>query len=284
MSGIETQPAIGTVYLKVANLERQMTFYQDVIGMRIQHQENDSVFLGANGTDHLLALSAKPEARRYNGTTGLYHFAVLVPSRYHLALSLRRLMDTETPLQGASDHLVSEALYLADPEDNGIEIYRDRPRREWYKNGDIQMGTLPMDFQGVMSELNGQDRTWNGLDAGTIMGHIHLHVASIPAAQKFYHDVLNLDVMFNIGTALFLSYDGYHHHIGANTWSGRTPPPPDALGLDKFILHVSPERLDTIRAALPSDFPVEQSKHGFMIHDPSENVIEVGAYDNVGTD
>jgi catechol 2,3-dioxygenase len=143
-------------------------------------------------------------------------------------------------LQGASDHLVSEAIYLADPEGNGIEIYRDRPREAWYKNGQMQMATLPMDAEGVLSEA-ADGAAWDGLPAGTRMGHIHLHVANVQQAAAYYQQTLGMDLMFDVGSAAFLSYDGYHHHVGINIWGVRGLAPDDALGLKDFDLHVSAE-------------------------------------------
>lgn len=186
-----SQPVIGTVYLNVANLKKMLTFYQDIIGLKLHRQEDNTAYLGVGGED-LLALNHTPNAPRVGGITGLYHFAILLPSRAALARSLKRLADTQTPLQGLSDHFVSEAIYLADPEGNGIEIYRDRPRDVWYKNGQLDMGTVAMDVDGVMSTYTDEDTTWNGLPSGTIMGHIHLHVASVPNAEAFINTCLDL--------------------------------------------------------------------------------------------
>ncbi len=272
---------IGTVYLNVTNIDRLTAFYTDVIGLQVQRREGDTVFLGVSGDD-LLALTATPDAKSAPHHTGLYHFALLVPSRYDLARSLRRLADTGTQLQGMSDHIVSEALYLADPEGNGIEIYRDRPRADWYQDGEFQLGTIPLDVRGVMGELDGQIPAWTGMAAGTIMGHIHLHVSTIPATEAFYRDVLGLDIMMNMQTATFMSYAGYHHHIGANIWAGRTPPPPHALGLDKFHLNVpDAATLESILAQIDrADVPIAAHNGGYIVRDPSQNAIVLGAADS----
>ena len=269
------QSTIGTVYLNVANLDRLVTFYTDIIGMREQRRENGTVYLGTGGAP-LLALTERPDYRRVPGSTGLYHFAILVPSRYDLARSLRHLADTATRIQGASDHLVSEALYLADPEGNGIEIYRDRPRSDWYDaQGHFIMGTEPLDTQGVLSALNGEIPEWTGLHADTIIGHIHLHVASLAESEAFYRDQLNLDTMMNLADygAVFMSYEGYHHHVGANIWAGRNPAPPDNLGLDRFVLHL-PEAamLEAILDRFEASPPVPENG-GYLIQDPSHNRI-----------
>jgi catechol 2,3-dioxygenase len=225
-------------------------------------------------------LTATPGGKRVAHATGLYHFAILVPSRPDLARSIQRIAESGTPIQGAADHFVSEALYLADPEGNGIEIYRDRPRSEWYEaDGRFRLGTAELDVQGVMGSLQGQSTEWKGLPAGTIMGHIHLHVGSIPATEAFYRDVMSMDIMMNIGSATFMSYDGYHHHVGGNTWAGRTPPPPDALGLDHYILRVpTRDNLDTILANLANaETAVEQRDDFYVVRDPSQNQIALTA-------
>ena len=141
---------IGTVHLNVKNLEQMVTFYQNTIGLQEHRREGDSVYMGV-GADDLLALHHRPDYVRIAGLTGLYHFAILLPSRADLGKSLNHLIETRTRLQGMSDHYVSEAIYLADPEGNGIEIYRDRPRDDWFINGEMQLTTEPMDFRGVLS-------------------------------------------------------------------------------------------------------------------------------------
>ena len=267
---------IGTVTLNVADIERQLDYYQQVIGLRLIERQKDLAYLGVDGGIPLLALKNKPDGKRYGRTTGLYHFAILVPSRYHLALVFNHLVQNRIRLQGASDHIVSEALYLEDPEGNGIEIYRDRPKEDWQVNGNFQMSTLPLQIDEVMGELTGMPIKWGGLDGGTIMGHIHLHVASIPEVRNFYTGLLGMDEMISMPSATFLSYDGYHHHIGANTWSGNMPPPDDALGLEKFTLYVTPERSEEIRQRLEQGgVAFKQTENGHMVDDPSKNSIEI---------
>lgn len=249
---------IGTVTLRVKDIARMTEFYETVIGLRVQHIEGDTVFMGV-GRHDLLALMHTPHGKHYPRTTGLYHFALLVPTRPDLALALKHLSDTNTPLEGLGDHIVSEAIYLADPEGNGVEIYADRPRDQWYKDGQMQLVTLPVDVNDLMTTLPG--RPFDGLPADTTMGHIHLHVASVPEAEAFYTGTLGMDAMFNVGSAVFLAYDGYHHHIGANTWGGRDAPPDDALGLDHFLLHLDRSHYETI---------VNRTGTGDL-HDPSLN-------------
>jgi catechol 2,3-dioxygenase len=173
----------------------------------------------------------------------LYHFALLVPTRFDLALVLKQFAEMRTPLQGMSDHLVSEALYLADPEGNGIEIYADRPRSAWYRDGEFQLDTIALDIDDLFGELAGRDLTWNGIASGTVVGHMHLHVGSVRQAEQFYTTILGMDTMMNMGSASFISYDGYHHHLGINTWAGSAMTPDDALGLDHWELKLGDEAL-----------------------------------------
>jgi catechol 2,3-dioxygenase len=274
---IHPQTSIGTVSLAVADLERSLGFYEDVIGLQRHRQEGNTAYLGAGGPD-LLQLTEKPGARPVAGTTGLYHFAILVPSRRHLAQSLRRLLETNT-LGGFSDHLVSEALYLSDPDGNGIEIYRDRPRATWsYREGRLQMATDPLDVHNLMAEVAGEDAPWQGLAPGTTIGHIHLQVAHIGQAEAFYSDVLGFDLTTRYGTAAsFLSAGGYHHHIGINTWEsqGAPPPPADATGLRWYTIQLpTQEALDAVVARLwQAHISPEQRDEGIYVEDPAQNGI-----------
>src|SRR5262245_3426208 len=213
---IDANTSVGQAALTVADLQRSERFYCDVLGMRVLSRGDGTLTLTADDATPLLELTELPGARpKPARATGLYHFAVLVPSRLDLARSLRRLAEMHYPLTGASDHLVSEALYLDDPDGNGIEIYRDRPRAEWpHLDGQLQMAVDPLDIDGILGELEHDDRPWNGLDAGTRMGHMHLHVANLRQAEEFYSGVLGFDVMVRYGTsALFVSAGGYHHHL-----------------------------------------------------------------------
>jgi catechol 2,3-dioxygenase len=218
---------IGRVRLRVADLDRVRSYYEHTIGLR-----------GAAAS--LVELIEDPDAPPAPaGSTGLFHLAILVPDRPSLAQAVRRVVESGHRFTGASDHFVSEALYLRDPEGNGIEIYRDRPRSEWEygPNGELKMGTVALDLDAVMSELpDGPDP---GMPEGTTIGHVHLHVADLGAAESFYAGDLGLDVTVrSYPGALFLSRDGYHHHIGLNTWQGEgaPPPPPGSRGLEDFEL------------------------------------------------
>ncbi|MBI1741831.1 VOC family protein [Candidatus Acetothermia bacterium] len=275
---IHPDTTVGPVYLNISDLARSKRFYRDVIGFKTFEHRDDTLTLTADGTSPLLILKGQPGAHpKPRHTTGLYHFAILVPSRADLARSLRRLIDVHYPLQGASDHLVSEALYLADPDGNGIEIYRDRSRDTWtQQNGQVQMTIDPLDTEELLAELKESDHTWNGLSPGTVIGHMHLHVADLRQAEAFYHGVLGFDVMLRYGpSALFLSAGGYHHHIGLNTWAGigAPPPPPDTVGLRQFVVALpNHEELERVAQRVrQAEIATEQTVDGFLIRDPSQN-------------
>ena len=267
---------IGAVHLTIRDLDRSIRFYEAHVGFSLHRRDDRSAWLGAGGPD-LLVLSQCDTAPRVRGTTGLYHFAILVPSRADLSRALRRLVETETVMQGAADHLVSEALYLADEDGNGIEIYRDRPRAEWpFVNGQLQMGADPVDFDALLAEPGGTGG--GGLARGTVIGHVHLHVSRLDDAMRFYVDILGFELMQRYGpSACFVSAGGYHHHIGLNTWAGvgAPPPPPGAIGLKHFDVKLSTDAavtdvLDRIRAA---NIPVESVNGGFLVRDPAKNAV-----------
>lgn len=246
MSVVTPDTEIGTVTLRVANLERAQHFYTESLGLVEIESTPEQAALGAPGSDRpLLRLLGDPDApARPARTTGLFHFAVLVPNRLELARSLNRVLAAGWQLSGASDHLVSEAIYLNDPEGNGIEIYRDRPRSEWRRSasGEVEMATLPLDLRGLMAELRGEEAPGPArVAARTKIGHVHLNVSDLAAAERFYSDELGFDVMVRgYPGALFVAAGGYHHHIGLNTWNGAgaAAPPPGSLGLDHFEILV----------------------------------------------
>lgn len=272
-------PTVGTVFLRVADQARMTAFYEDAIGLRVHRTEGDTVYLGAGGPD-LLALIARPGAPRATRVAGLYHVAFLVPTRRDLGRILHHFIATGTPLQGGADHHVSEAVYLADPEGNGIEIYRDRPRADWLINGRTHITTEALDFAGILGTAQGDDAPWEGLPAGTIVGHIHLRVASIAQTEHFYTQLLGLEIILSMNGmgATFLAYDGYHHHIGANIWASRLPAPDDVLGLDHFILHLPQPRLSAALARLnEAGIAVEQTPAGHRLMDPARNIIVLNA-------
>jgi catechol 2,3-dioxygenase len=278
---LDANTRLGYVHLTIADLVRSLDFYQDSLGFQLHRQEGDTAYLGAGGPD-LLALTEVPGAVHPGRTTGLYHYAILVPSRLELGRSLRRIAETRTPVQGFADHLVSEAIYLPDPDGNGIEIYRDRPREEWQygPDGMLQMATDPLDVDGVLAEAADTD-PWPGLHRDTVLGHMHLHVRNLAEAETFYRDVIGFDLV--IGgwhQASFLSAGGYHHHLGINTWAGvGAPPPPEgAVGLRHFLIVVPGEDdLAALRNRLArAGVAYEQRSDGLFLHDPSQNGVLVG--------
>jgi catechol 2,3-dioxygenase len=237
---------IGQVSLTVKDLDRSLLFYRDVLGF----VELAPGRLGPPGGRVLIELHERKDAiAKPRRSSGLFHFAILVPSRAALGRSLRRLAEKRWPMSGAADHLVSEALYLDDPDGLGIEIYRDRPRDTWrVANGELAMATDPLDLDAIYNEP-GAESPWAGLEAGTIMGHVHLHVPHIDTAEAIYCGRIGFDpVVRRYPGALFVSAGGYHHHLGLNTWAGiGAPPPPDhAVGLRSFTIeskNISPQNV-----------------------------------------
>jgi catechol 2,3-dioxygenase len=274
---IDPATTIGAVHLTISELRRAVRFYETHVGLSVHRRDDRTAWLGVGGAD-LLILSQCETAPRVRGTTGLYHFAIVVPSRVDLARSLRRLVGTGTVLQGAADHGVSEALYLADEDGNGIEIYRDRPHDQWPTvGGQLRMGADPLDLDALLGEGGGAEVS-AGLPPGTRIGHVHLHVARLPAARAFYVDVLGFELMQQYGpSALFVAAGGYHHHIGLNTWAGvgAPPPPPGAIGLKHFtVVLPDAEALAAVAKRLEAA-GIEQAaiEGGLLIRDPASNAI-----------
>lgn len=231
---------IGSVSLTVSDLDRSVSFYRDTLGCEETARDGRTAFLSAGGGSTLVELHELPGAvAKPRRSTGLFHFAILVPSRAALGRSLRRLADQKWPLSGVADHLVSEALYLNDPDGLGLEIYRDRPRESWRTaNGELAMATDPLDVQSVANEP-GAETPWQGLEGGTVIGHVHLHVPTIQAGEAFYCGGIGFEpTVRGYPGALFVAAGGYHHHLGMNTWvgTGAPPPPENAVGLRSFTV------------------------------------------------
>jgi catechol 2,3-dioxygenase len=275
---IDLATHIGAVHLTIRDLDRSIRSYQTQLGFMLHRRDGRTAWLGAGGGD-LVVLTECERAPLVRGTTGLYHFAILVPSRADLARALRRLVDTDTLMQGAADHGVSEALYLADVDGNGIEIYRDRPRAEWpVVAGRLHMRADPIDIDGLLAEE--PETSAASLAPATTIGHVHLQVARLDEAQRFYVDVLGFDLMQRYGpSALFVSAGGYHHHVGLNTWAGvgAPPPPPGAIGLDHFdVLLPGHAAVAAVAERLSAaGIPAETLEDGLLVRDPARNAIAI---------
>jgi catechol 2,3-dioxygenase len=281
ITSIHPNTTIGATALIVPDLERSLAYYQHNIGLHLHRRANGQAALGVGGADLLILTEQRgaKSVRRHH--TGLYHFAILVPSRVELARTLRHLIATQTPISGASDHAVSEALYLTDPDGHGIEIYRDRPREEWqFPDGQLTMTVDPFDMEGVLAETAGGAPAWEGLHPATVIGHVHLHVAQIPTTEHFYCEVLGFDLMARYGhAASFVSAGGYHHHLGLNTWAGvgAPPPPADAARLDWFALRFpdAAARQAVVDRLHAAGVPLVQDEQGWRVFDPSRNGIRL---------
>lgn len=274
---------IGYVHLRVRDLERSLAFYLDVLGFRLVSGGQHTATLSANGRGPgLIVLTARKDAPpRPQRSTGLYHFAIRVPNRRTLAMMVRRLEEMQWPVQGYADHDVSEAVYLADPDGIGIEVYADRPRDEWpLRNGQVVMVTEPLELDRLMRELDSWPGEWQGIDPSTDIGHIHLRVSSLEASDEFYHGVLGFDVtQRDIAGALFFAAGGYHHHVGANTWAseGARRPPADALGLVSYGIFIpDAQTLNEISRRLASAGATmsKQDDGSLRVADPDNNFIE----------
>jgi catechol 2,3-dioxygenase len=281
---IHPDTSVGEVRLTVADLARSRDFYERALGLRATERDDGSLALGVVGEAPIIELTADAAAPpRPRRTTGLFHLAVLLPTRRDLAVALRRLAEARVPLDGASDHLVSEALYLHDPDGNGIEIYRDRPREEWpHVEGRLEMATLPLDLEDIITELPPASAKDAVVPPGTRMGHVHLQVSDLDEAEAFYSDVLGFEVMVKgYAGALFVSAGGYHHHIGLNTWQslGAGAPPPGAIGLRSFevVLPDSGELEHILARVNEAGITAERSNRGAVVRDPSGNAVRLRA-------
>lgn len=265
---------IGLVQIRVSNLERSLDFYQNVVGLQVLRRQGREAELTADGSQVLLIVRELENAviPRRNSFAGLYHFAILLPDRPSLGLVLRNLIDSGIHI-GQGDHLVSEALYIQDPDNNGIELYRDRPRDTWQHepNGNVVMTTDPVDVEGLLAASEGLE--WKGLPAGTTIGHVHFHVGNLGLAKKFYVDALGFETTINFGdSALFIAAGGYHHHMGLNVWAGQGAPaaPADAPGIDYFTL-LLPSVLERNAAAerlRSAGYTVTETEQEVTVTDP----------------
>lgn len=271
---------VAEVGLKVLDLEKMIQFYTETIGFVLLSRTEKKAELGVGGKT-LLVLEAvdglTPKSGRY---AGLYHFAILLPNREELGKVLLHLHYQGIEL-GSSDHLVSEALYLSDPEGNGIEIYRDRDAEEWdWDNDEIRMAVDPLDAEGIVRAAQESGGTWRGIPDGTVMGHIHLHVSDLAQAEQFYVDGLGFEVVTSMGRqALFIADQKYHHHIGLNVWNGVGIPalPEKTAGLNYYTLNVASEEKQKRIADQLRHIGAEVVEYGEYMEtkDPAGNVIRL---------
>lgn len=269
---IHPKTTVGKVNLTVRNLPLMTQFYKDVIGLTLKEQTAETAILG---TPHetIVELYGNPNAQHVEPATGLYHLAILVPDRPSLAHWLYQFLSSGYRLPGASDHGVSEALYLSDPEGNGIEIYRDRPHSEWpLKDGRIQMVTERLDFDGLMKAV--PETKWHKMPDKTTLGHVHLKVHDIPESVAFYTEVVGFDIVSDeYPGAGFVSAGGYHHHLGMNTWhsAGAPPLPPGAAGLAGYSIQLpdAVAREKVVEHIQAAGIGIEETAEGPLVRDPA---------------
>ncbi|WP_017726464.1 VOC family protein [Halalkalibacterium ligniniphilum] len=269
---------VGHVHLLVSDLERSQQFYEKKLGLQVLNKKENVVAFTADGNTPLVIIeheeNAQPKRPR---TTGLYHFALLLPNRRELAKVLIHLVQSGYPLQGASDHQFSEAVYLADPEGNGIELYADRSPEIWaWQNGELPFVSDPLDTDSLLKES--ENEPWTGFPSDTVMGHIHLHVSNLQKAKEFYCDGLGFEVTVPFRhQALFVASNKYHHHIGLNTWQGEGAPAPAAnsLGMKEYsiIYPTEAERTRVLEQLKKINAPVSEEEGDVRTTDPAGNRI-----------
>jgi catechol 2,3-dioxygenase len=265
---------LGAAHLTVTNLDRSIAFYQDAIGMRVHRRDDTTAALGA-GEEDVLVLVEEPRARPAGRHAGLYHVALLYPSRLELARAGRRLALTRTPIEGASDHGTHEAIYLPDPDGNGLELAADRPREQWPDPRDTNTfagGPQPLDIHGLLGLVTEAEPVRHA-EPGLRVGHIHLHVADLDEGIGFYRDVLGFELMTTFARAVFVAAGGYHHHIGFNLWRGAgvPPAPADAVGLRHWtlLLESDAEMAALRERARAGGIEVLEREDGVLLRDPS---------------
>ncbi|MFB3164386.1 VOC family protein [Neobacillus sp. 179-J 1A1 HS] len=279
MEGFHQSPNIyaSEVNIKVKDLDYALTFYQNIIGFKVLEKTDRKAVLTTDGKTPLVTLEQPEDViPKEERMSGLYHFAILLPSRADLSVFFRHFLGTGYPL-GAADHYVSEALYITDPDGNGIEVYRDRPSNEWkWENGLVDMATVELDGNSILAESNAE---WTGLPSGTIMGHIHLHVGDLQKAEEFYTKGLGFTIVSHYPQAVFLSTGGYHHHIAINTWQGvgAQTPPKNSVGLNWYMLVFPSEaaRESAMERLKQLGARVEKEADYYVTSDPSGNQIRL---------
>ncbi|HEY6779767.1 MAG TPA: VOC family protein [Thermoleophilaceae bacterium] len=266
---------LGPTHLTVTDLDRSVSFYEDAIGLQLHRREDGVAALGAGGED-LLVLVEQPDAVRAGRHAGLYHVALLHPSRLELARAVKRLMVARTPIGGASDHGISEAIYLSDPDGNGLELAADRARERW---GDLSdpsaIGPAPLDLPDLLGLVD-DEAVHSRADGGLMVGHLHLHVGDVERGLLFYRDVLGFEPMTIFPSAAFVAAGGYHHHVAFNTWRGEGvgPAPANAVGLRHWTVVIDEPALAALgERVAAAGLESEQRADGLLLHDPWRNAV-----------
>ncbi|MDB6019052.1 MAG: Glyoxalase/bleomycin resistance protein/dioxygenase [Pedosphaera sp.] len=289
MTAIELpdETRVGVVHLRTANLERALGFYRDVLGLSASAKTDASVALSATPSGPALVVLTEDAkaSHRPPRSVGLFHLALRYPTRRDLAQALLRLARNDYAIDGASDHRVSEAIYLSDPEGNGVELYADRLRSQWpWQQGQVAMTTEPLDLDDLLATIKGESEM-AAPPPRTDMGHVHLHVADLAKARRFFNEFLGLTVtQSSYPGALFLAAGGYHHHVGVNTWAGPGAPPPNSTGLISYRLEVPTAKTLSELSARARSFGYEahsDSDHLLRIRDPNGNWLEIGVAEPV---
>lgn len=271
---------LGAVHLTVSDLDRSVAFYEEAIGLRLHRREGAVAAMGV-GEEDLILLYEERGARRAGRHAGLYHFALLFDSRKELARAALRLVATKTPIQGASDHGTHEAIYLPDPDGNGIELAADRPRERWPEPLDYAGGPHPLDLDGLLATVAGEEPIRKA-GPGLRIGHVHLHVGDLQRGIAFYRDVLGFELMtYMPGAAAFVAAGGYHHHLGFNIWRGEGVPPVPAgrVGLRHWtVVLEGPEKLAAVRKRIRiANIETEEGAgEGFIVRDPWGIAVRFG--------
>jgi catechol 2,3-dioxygenase len=280
--GISELPAtlaLGAVHLTVTQLDRSVAWYQAALGMRVHRHDVDSAALG-DGAEEVLVLHEDSTAKQPGRTSGLYHYALLFPTREELARTALRLAAAKTPIQGASDHGTHEAIYLPDLDGNGIELAADRPRDQWPTPEEefTSDGPKRLDLDALLATVSGEELSAQ-VRPGLRVGHLHLHVGDIAAGLAFYRDVLGFEVWAQMPTAAFVSAGGYHHHLGFNTWRGEgaAPMPAGVVGLRHWTIALETAgEVETVRARVrAAGLDAADLPNGFAVTDPFGMTVHV---------
>ncbi|RCW52380.1 VOC family protein [Halanaerobium sp. ST460_2HS_T2] len=271
---------VDQISLRVRDLEESLEFYTEIMGFKILEEKKNKVRLSVNNSTPIVTLVYSEDIiEKIPNRTGLYHYAMLMPKRYQLGTFLKNLREKNYDITGGADHGVSEAIYIKDPDGNGIEIYSDYKSSEWpQSNGQIEMITDPLDYKELLSETG--DKKWNGMPEKAKIGHIHLHVSDLEKSEKFYVQGLGFNIIQKLGgSALFLSTGGYHHHIGLNTWNGvgAAPLPENAAGMEYYTIKFPDQesRSESIENLKQLGYQVREEDNDIFTEDPAANSIKL---------